>query len=309
MLNHLFHVGHEWRGHLQVHVAQGDIECAFDNAGIRLLADALKARRVPPCLVAAIIQECCFLRVLPTFFGINFDDLEVRWSRCIRQGGVEGPMGWNLVLSFILMLLVPCWNLKGYGINVSDDKHLCQETGFFTFCTHFTWSDNIYITASSRHQLKLMMDSLTRVLQSNGLKWKRRSLQFVSSTTDDWSEGEDKIVLEPFAADDGDEIKLWQRSDIKPVFYSEEIALERKDKMEILGSVVNFSGSNDDAVFGMLAKAQNAFWGLKSMFFDSLLSEGEVSEILPAHCSRCTALCWILDLVPVSGTTTLEVRK
>ena len=37
-------IGWEWRGRFNVHVALCDIEYAFDNAHVRLLADALNAR-------------------------------------------------------------------------------------------------------------------------------------------------------------------------------------------------------------------------------------------------------------------------
>ena len=52
-VKHLLRVSYDWRRHVSVTIAQGDIEAAFDNARITLFINALRARKTAPAVTAA----------------------------------------------------------------------------------------------------------------------------------------------------------------------------------------------------------------------------------------------------------------
>ena len=192
----------DWRGGEEIYVGGGDIFAAFDNASIELLVKSLKSRKTHPRYIAAMIQEMKGLTVEPQFQGIDFTGTIIkdtdpstslsgtqssssqfsspltpcdtitsftpplRWNKCIRQGGVESAFSWNNIMSFLLGMIVPAWLQRGYGILLGENKVL----------THLVWSDNIYVIGKNLSEFKAMMETLTEVLEPNGLTWKENPL-------------------------------------------------------------------------------------------------------------------------------------
>ena len=166
-------------------ITLGDIKAAFDHARICVLVDALRARRMPPALIAAIVSEHRRLRARPIFQNIDFGEETVDWTKSIRQGGIEGPWAWNQVIVWILSMLAPAWIQSGWGVwlgeTADDDSDHFRTLHRPPVCTHAVWSENIFIVGKNREEVRLMMKSLTRVLVSNGLEWKPGSLAYLQS--------------------------------------------------------------------------------------------------------------------------------
>eukprot|EP00973_Karenia_brevis_P042933 5943243-Karenia_brevis.AAC.1 len=85
-----------------------------------------------------------------------------KYNKLIKQGGMDAPFLWNLVLRRHLCELHRSWQQAGYGILLDDG----------TCVTHFLWSDNVYLVACTLQQLHVMAQELTDSLQSCGLQWK-----------------------------------------------------------------------------------------------------------------------------------------
>ena len=147
---------------MQCCIGLGDIAAAFDNARVCVVYDALRARRLPPALIAAVIDEFRNLQATPMLQGIDFEEATVSWSKSIKQGGVEGPWCWNRIISWLISMLAPAWIQAGYGVVLSDNSD--DDDGFRqlhrpAMATHAMWSDNIFIFAKNKSEFTLMMQS------------------------------------------------------------------------------------------------------------------------------------------------------
>ena len=88
-------------------VFDGDIQAAFDSADTRVLARALSERKMPACIIAAIMEECSNLNLEPCFEGLNFGEDHIVFNKCIRQGGNEGPWAWNIIFGMDTLQTTP----------------------------------------------------------------------------------------------------------------------------------------------------------------------------------------------------------
>ena len=66
-------------------------------------------------------------------------------------------------------MIAPAWLQRGPGILLGGNK----------VRTHLIWSDNIYVIGKKLSEFKAMMETLTEVLEANGLTWKENSLFYV----------------------------------------------------------------------------------------------------------------------------------
>ena len=70
--------------------------------------------------------------------------------------------------------LVAIWNELNMGFE-ADGKELIN---------HAIWADNVYLFASSGHELETMFKMLTETIYKNDLKWKAAELCFINGTND-----------------------------------------------------------------------------------------------------------------------------
>ena len=122
-------------------IFEGDIEAALDNAKPRNVMIAMMEMKVPPLVIAAILNEQAGAKVRPEFDGLDCDECEL--SACIVQGGVHSTYCWNVLVGYLIQLLLPMWLDKSYGVDLDeafDDVH----EGYIN---HAVWSDNIWLVA------------------------------------------------------------------------------------------------------------------------------------------------------------------
>ena len=294
---------YDWRGSQSDRccVGIGDIAQAFDNARVCTLYDALCSRRLPPALIAAIINEFRRLEAKPIFQNLEID-MKVAWSKSIKQGGVEGPWCWNQIMAWIMNLLAPAWIQSGWGVSLGNEGS--EDDQFRALhrprvATHAIWSDNIFIFAKDRLELGKMMRSLTRVLASNGLLWKPGSLAYLQNSSE-----------EPSVDPNGDCISF----DVEPHEFSDcylheylesnhlldgplQISIPRVTTYECLGTHLHENGEDGKAVTDQLLKAQNKFWVHKNIFKNKLISRDEnfrfyCSHVVPVALHGCTVWSW-----------------
>ena len=121
-------------------------------------------------LVCVPLEESLFLKAEARFPGIDTVG-PFPFNRSIRQGGVEGPWQWNVVMRRLLALLVPSWERRKLGIKIP----------YVASLTHFVWADNLYFLASSVGDLQTMMQEFTDLLVHPNLSWKGGSRQAIHS--------------------------------------------------------------------------------------------------------------------------------
>jgi len=240
-LNILLSKGHEWQGRDNVFIGQGDVKAAFDNLTLAVVLDAMKYWKFDPGLTRALLEESLALMAEARFPGIEATNA-FPFNRSIRQGGVEAPWQWNVVMRHLLALLVPSWEGRGLGIKVP-----------YVHClTHFVWADNIYFLASSLVNLQTMMQEFTDLLVHARLAWKSGSLQVIYSGS---VPNACCFHLQQNVAADGG-----------------CIAVESVDVMEVLGANLSSTGSSTTILQHRLSKATSCFYSLGDFFLNRAAS-------------------------------------
>ena len=119
-------------------IGAGDIKAAFDNATVKTLIAALRARKTHPRLIVAVSVEMLSLQVQPTFENLEFTSW-VPWTKCIRQGGVESTFTWNFDFWVVHVNATPSlvlqwtWNCSEFqchcdtSVVVGEPVHCGQE--------------------------------------------------------------------------------------------------------------------------------------------------------------------------------------
>ena len=124
---------------------------------------AMLAMGVAPAVLASFLQELKGMVVRPEFE--NLDCGECKMNACIAQGGVHSTFCWNALFGYVLSLLIPRWNNKGFGFLMS---HLTLH--------HILWSDNVWLIGKDEHEIEDMVKALTFMMGVYGLVWKPGSL-------------------------------------------------------------------------------------------------------------------------------------
>ena len=135
----------------------------------RVIAMALASSGLHPELVCCLSGELSGLRANITIPGAGSTG-RFPLERGGKQGGVETPDEFNILLQVILEPLVQSWSERGFGFVPEDNS---------TPVHHFVWAGNIYILGSSRVQFQTMCEELTTAIYGHGLRWKRTSLEYI----------------------------------------------------------------------------------------------------------------------------------
>ena len=91
------------------------------------------------------------------------------YNRSVRQGGVESPWEWNVVMRHSLAVLAPSCEQRGFGIDIPYVRKL----------SHAVWADNCYFISTQLEHVSMMMQEFTDMLVAAGMWWKEGSLQVV----------------------------------------------------------------------------------------------------------------------------------
>ena len=90
-----------------------------------------------------------------------------------KQGGVDTPDLFNIMIEYLLHSLVLSWDERGFGVPwVSRSNEQENQT-----VNHLIWCDNVWLIATNRHQLETMILEITDAIHKGGFRWKPSSLQ------------------------------------------------------------------------------------------------------------------------------------
>ena len=101
-------------------------------------------------------------------------ETEFRYSRCIRQGGVETPVLWERIAKCVLWKAKEKWRAKGWGISFGG-----QHDNENTF-RGMMWADNYLLFSDSRDELVCMVNDIIEELLDLDMGPKPQSLWWTS---------------------------------------------------------------------------------------------------------------------------------
>ena len=139
LISTLLHRCYEWDGKTSCTIFEGDIEAAFDNAKPRSVMIAMMEMKVPPLVIAAILNEQAGTKVQPEFDELECNECEL--NACIVQGGVHSTFCWNALVGYLIQLLLPVWLDKKMGVDLDEGIDDVHEG----YVNHVVWSDNIWL--------------------------------------------------------------------------------------------------------------------------------------------------------------------
>eukprot|EP00959_Pyramimonas_sp_CCMP1952_P425459 8912537-Pyramimonas_sp.AAC.1 len=98
---------------------------------------------------------------------------EINWDVCIRTGGPEGPLLFNLSSCALWRPVFGDWDSRGVG---SVLECVCGEYERRLTVDQFVWADTCYLVSSSSSMLAQMIHDLTLPLHNRGMRWNNSSL-------------------------------------------------------------------------------------------------------------------------------------
>lgn len=224
LLRQCLHLAAQWAK--PVYVMSLDIGTAFDDMRHGEMAKALNARGVHPNLVRAVMLEYLDLRVRVKLADADPTDY-FSYSKAGRQGGVETPELFNIMMEALASALVASWRKRGFGFTL-DGIH---------FVTHAVWADNWFLMAKSEDEARIMVAELTAQIYEKGFVWKPSSLECLTHAG---QETPLDFYVEP------------------PV--GEKLHMKAVDSLVALGVLLDRTGSTEASVNHRMAQADKAFY-------------------------------------------------
>ena len=169
-LNLLLQKGTEWSQQLPIFVSSSDVLSAFDYLTPEAVQEAAMYWDMPPDLIAAMAQETVGLSCGASLLSLETSS-DIPLTACERQGGVETTWKWNMVMRMVLHMLEGQWVAWGMGV----------ELPIVARVTHLLWADKVFLLSHNKEHLAAMLQMLTDMLASYGLRWKRQSLSYTHS--------------------------------------------------------------------------------------------------------------------------------
>eukprot|EP00973_Karenia_brevis_P038554 5319653-Karenia_brevis.AAC.1 len=123
-----------------------DIEIAFDSMDHDMLARSLQSRGLHPLLIRALVREIRFMEGDMAITGVAISQ-RFRFQRGGKQGGVETPAEFNVMVETLMQPVVASWKERGYGFKFREEDEAL---------THLVWADNIFIVAADLKQFSDM---------------------------------------------------------------------------------------------------------------------------------------------------------
>lgn len=168
LLRQCLHLSAQWGKN--VYIFSLDVQTAFDDMQHEVIFQSLLSRGVHAELVYALAQEYTDLRARVT---VSDSDPSASFSflRGGRQGGVETPEVFNMVVESALEQVIEKWRALKFGFTL-DDRH---------FTTHAVWADNFFIVAKTLDEGIAMVRDLTSAVYEKRFVWKPLSLEYICS--------------------------------------------------------------------------------------------------------------------------------
>eukprot|EP00973_Karenia_brevis_P071447 9925890-Karenia_brevis.AAC.1 len=190
------------------------------------IADSLLALGVHPVLVLALAREYCQLKARVKIADADFSDF-LPFRRGGRQGGVETPEVFNVMIESAAGAVVDTWRAKNYGFTLDDKAYI----------SHLVWADNFFLLAKSPHEAHQMVEDLSAAIYAKGFRWKACSLGCLSSLN----------MAHPLS------VKA-------PAMDGETLHIKAVDHMLALGVQLDRRGSTDTSVNHRMAQADKCFY-------------------------------------------------
>ena len=155
-----------------------DVQTAFDSMSHDLIYSAMIGRGASYNDVGLHMRELTGMRgqiSLPHVGGTKL----FNFTRGGKQGGIETPDQWRVVIDHLLEPVVHKWGAQGFGFKLVDDDGDAEQ-----LVNHAIWADNVVLFATSYKMMQQMIDDLDKALgsqlmQSGGrfFNWKPSSLE------------------------------------------------------------------------------------------------------------------------------------
>ena len=107
------------------------------------------------------------------------NETEFRFSRCIRQGGVEAPVLWGRVAKYVWWEAEKQWKARGWGLALGEK----YDNEFVLRCTRCV--DNSWPFVDSKEKLECMVKDITEELLDLDMEPKPESLWWKSTHQDE----------------------------------------------------------------------------------------------------------------------------
>ena len=97
-----------------MYMASLDVKTAFDVAKPSVVSQILSLIGTHGHVVSALLPEMQDMKGSAWFENC---ETEFRYSKCIRQGGVEAPVLWRRVAKYVLWKAEERWKARGWGLS------------------------------------------------------------------------------------------------------------------------------------------------------------------------------------------------
>ena len=112
-------------------ILAADVKQAFDNVTPAMVAEHMAEWMFPSSIIRALVMESMFLRGTASASGLGSTE-PFGFTACIRQGGVESPWSFNLVIRTLLRRCQNKWPEGAVHLPVIGDIRV------------LAWADNLY---------------------------------------------------------------------------------------------------------------------------------------------------------------------
>jgi hypothetical protein len=257
---------HTWCKALQIEVfiSSQDVATAFDSMDHDVLKAAMLSRGLHPRLVFGLLRELTEMK------GISMPGAGTSESFHFglggKQGGVETPDEWNMLMESILEDVVNSWEDRQFGLRLPG-----WEKGI----THVVWADNVWLISVTKKQLATMVEEHTEAIYAAKLKWKATSLEVLCGGLVQ-NCPLDLIIVLP-------SIELLTYTVVQ--------------NMEVLGTKLDGKGSTHTSMQHRLSKAEAGFWAKSRTFLGpgSVKSKLRAWAVGPAASALLDASSWTVN--------------
>jgi hypothetical protein len=155
-------------------VALQDVEVAFDSMEHEHIVTSMSARGITAGMVGAHMRELCNMRAVITLPGAG-DTQSFSYNKGGKQGGIETPDQWNMLVDHLMEDLILSWTMREFGFKLGDSETAAK------YINHAVWADNVILFATTQKMMTVMLHELAARFQGFRLFWKPTSLEILPS--------------------------------------------------------------------------------------------------------------------------------
>ena len=152
------------------------MKTAFDVAKPSVVPKILTRTGVHGHLTAALLAEMQDVRGSTS---VENCETEFRYSRCIRQGGVEAPVLWRRIAKYVLWKAEEKWRAQGWGLSFGgqlDNEYALRG---------MMWADNYWLFSDNREKLICTVNDIIEELLDLDMERNPESLWWTSTFKDE----------------------------------------------------------------------------------------------------------------------------